>query len=149
MFCILKFYSLVLILQTLLLKNHILYIILILIVCSIISSSIFIIGLTSWLRLIIIIVYIRGIIVLFIFVVSLIPNEKRTMKNEKIIAASVLLNTALLIEIKTIKIEKFKICSRYFINKETILIITTIILISAYLPPIFLIKIFKGIKSSK
>jgi len=130
-------------------KRHIIVLILILFVC--VSSSIlsFLSTINYWIRLLTILIYIRGIIVLFIFVVSLAPNDQYKVKNISknfffiglclIVSAGAIFSSSI----------RFKIGSSYKINNFYTFFIVGLIFLISLLPPKIIILIYKGIKSSK
>lgn len=96
-------------------------------------------------------VYIRGIIVLFIYVVSISPNEKNKIKNNgptiiTVMSLLIIFNTS---QVLMTKSNSIKIESSYVINNFFIVIIVLLISISSLIPPKVIIKTYRGIKSSK
>lgn len=135
--------------QIIIYKTNIVILITIIFSCSLISFLIFLLRINFWLLIIIILIYIRGVIVLFIFIISLTPNEKNSTKKWTKITIFITVIVLNLLAIKTMEKIEFKINSSYKNRLTIIIIIVIIILISAYVPPKIMLMLFKGIKSSK
>lgn len=86
---------------------------------------------------------------MFIFIISLSPNEKIIIKKKNNLYVITFIRAILLIKSKTTIKSEFKLNSCYKINIIFLIIILVLILISAYAPPKIIIIIYKGIKSSK
>lgn len=117
----------------------------------IISIVIVSINIGHWIRILLIIVYIRGVIVLFIYATSLSPFEKNIRKKLSIGVMAIIITTIALSYRKraTIKMIENQI-QRVFSTNFTIIIILVIILIiiASTLPKISM-NINKGLKASK
>lgn len=117
----------------------------------IISIVIVSINIGHWIRILLIIVYIRGVIVLFIYATSLSPFEKNIRKKLSISVMAIIIITVALSYRKRaiIKMIENQI-QRVFSTNFTIIIILVIILIiiASTLPKISM-NINKGLKASK
>lgn len=116
-----------------------------------ISIVIVSINMGHWIRILLIIVYIRGVIVLFMYATSLSPFEKNIRKKLSISVMTIIIITVVLSYRKraTIKMIENQI-QRVFSTNFTIIIILVIILIiiASTLPKISM-NINKGLKASK
>lgn len=117
--------------------------------CLTLAFLIVALSMNYWLGLMLIIVYVRGIIVIFIYIASLVPNEKRIVNQLRLTTLIVLANIASWVAIKLVEINYTKIRSLYIANLWWIAIILMIILISSIIPPKAINSRLKGIKSSK
>lgn len=103
-----------------------------------------------WRAILLVIVYVRGVIVLFIYVASLSPYEKNKSKNMKWTPLIVL---ALLVVAEEVKQRRRQRGGNIFKNRirrlRANLTIATILSIIATIVPKIVINIKKGIKSSK
>lgn len=129
-------------------KNQIIIVAIIIFVCTVLSSLIFLLRNIHWFRLLIVLIYIRGVIVLFIFVVSIAPNEKTLLKekNKKIVLVLIVLVSSFKLACTS---ENLKINSSIEQRITLIVIIAVIILFIAYLPPKVIRSFYKGMKSTK
>lgn len=130
-------------------KNQIIIILIILTMCATVSIYMFSISLINWFSLFLLIVYIRGIIVLFIFVVSLAPNEKTNLKPNDKKKIIMWISTIFLASKTSISLENIKINSSIQTRTTLMIIVVFLIFIIAYLPPKIVNAIYKGIKSTK
>lgn len=130
-------------------KSQILMVIIIIKTCIFISIYIFIVRCIYWFRFIAVLIYIRGIIVLFIFVVSLAPNEKGLSKKRR--SKKTFITVFIITIILTNKIcsERTKTNSAMEWRISLILILIAILIVIAYLPPKTMNSFYKGMKSSK
>lgn len=130
-------------------KNHIIMLTTIIFSSLALSLVVFLSSINHWFRLIIVIVYVRGIIVLFIFIVSLAPNEKNPIKKQNIIFYLLILNIWLIYRNNSLINTNFKTDSILKWNCCLILFCTTIVIFTAYIPPKIIKSFLKGIKTSK
>lgn len=95
-------------------------------------------------------IFIRGIIILFIFIVSLAPNEKSPIKKNFNILLLIILITTTYYSISLNKNIQYNIInSSYKSNYLLAVFILALIIITSILPPKILLYFFKGIKTSK
>lgn len=103
-----------------------------------------------WRAILLVIVYVRGVIVLFIYVASLSPYEKTKSKNMRWTPLIVL---ALLVAAEEVKQRRRQRGGNIFKNRirelRANLTIATILSVIATIVPKIIINIKKGIKSSK
>jgi len=110
----------------------------------------FIITINHWLSILIIITYIGGLIILFLYVISLLPNSKQKWSNlNKITIISIIIISIWInISSPSIKIPIKTLRTRYFNNTWTLIIIIIIILLIAQIASKIIFLPFKIIKST-
>lgn len=130
-------------------KSQMTIILIILITCLALSIYMFLISLVNWFRLFLLILYIRGIIVLFMFIVSIAPNEKSLLKSQKNKKGIIIIIAFFMLPKIRCSLENIKISSSLQSRILLLSLIMIIICIIAYLPPKITKAIYKGMKSSK
>jgi len=130
--------------------NPIIVLMIIILLTLSISIIRFIITLNYWTSILIIITYIGGLIILFLYIISLLPNTKQKWTNLNKIRTFIIIITIIWLRINTttIKSPMKTIFARYFNNLWNLILIIIIIIIIAQIASKIIFLPFKIIKST-